>query len=468
MLKTDSTAAADNSRQVYIHTKTFPGPNGLVFLKYAPGLIKNPLETLIKISRRYGKIIPFTFAGEELYMISDTGLIQHILKTNYTNYQRRGSLLDILPLLGNGLFTGEHNYWLGQRKIINNAFHSKMIENYAPLIVQNADKLINVWESKAKNNEPVEIQGEMKNMMLGILINSMFSPDVKFNAPGIIHSLDIVLQHASIESHTKRVLHQKLLESIGFPKLKEEKFYKEIKKLDDFVYGMIDDGVNNKIKVCGLLGILIEELREERTDREKIRDEIMNFLFAGFDTVAETLTWLFYSLATHPDEEQKLYNELETVLKREEPNLNNILNLVYTKKIIDETLRLYPAAWAFFRITAEDDYYEDIKIPARSYLMICPFTLHRNPATWKDPDKFIPSRFDNQKNYDSTITGYIPFGDGPHICIGKKLAIIQILIILGKVCQKFKFGLTTEVKPKIIPGIIIKAKEKINLHVSLR
>ncbi len=88
---------------------------------------------------------------------------------------------------------------------------------------------------------------------------------------------------------------------MAFPKQKDEKFLNEIKKLDDFVYKMIEDGINGKIKVCGILGTLIEEFNEGRTDKIKIRDEIMNFLFAGFDTVAETLTWAFYSIAVNPD-----------------------------------------------------------------------------------------------------------------------------------------------------------------------
>ena len=458
----------ETKTNLLMHPNNLQGPKGFGFLKYVPGLIENPLKTLSKISYRFGKIIPFTFAGEELYLINDPGIIQHILKTNYTNYQRRKSLLDILPLLGNGLFASEHEYWVGQRKILNSAFHSKIVENYIPEIQNRTNILMGSWEQKARDNKPVEIQGEMKVMMLGILIRTMFSTDVKFDAASIIHSLDIVLQHASIKNHTIRIIHKKLLESIGFPELKENIFRNEIKSLDDFVYKMIDDGISGDIEICGILGILIDELKGGRTDKTKIRDEIMNFLFAGFDTVAETLTWLFYLLACYPEAEDKLHSELKSKLNGENPDFSNIADLTYTKKIIDETLRLYPAAWAFFRITAEDDVYEDLELPARSYLMICPYTLHRNPKIWDEPELFNPERFENIKIPDLPMMGYIPFGDGPHICIGKKLAILQTTIIIGMVSQKFKFRLTAKAKPKITPGIIIKAKEKINLFVSLR
>jgi cytochrome P450 len=457
----------ETKANVPIHPKDFSGPKGLGFLKYVPGLIRNPLATLIKISNRFGKIIPFTFAGEELYFINDPGIIQHILKTNYINYQRRNTLLDILPFLGNGIFASEHKYWVEQRKILNAAFHSKMLENYIPEVQKQVSELIVTWEKNANRGEPVDIQHEMKILMFGILVKSMLSENVNYDSTSIIDSLDLILQHASIKNHTVKVIRKNLFETIGIPKQKDEKFLNEIKKLDDFVYKMIEDGINGKIKVCGILGTLIEEFNEGRTDKIKIRDEIMNFLFAGFDTVAETLTWAFYSIAVNPIVGEKLRKELYEKLNGNNPDFSNVNNLTYTKRIIDETLRLYPAAWAFFRITATDDVYENLEIPARSYLMICPYTLHRNPKIWDEPELFNPERFESMNIPDLPMMGYIPFGDGPHICIGKKLAILQAQIILGMISQKFKFHLISKRKPEIIPGIIMKAKNKIRLRLEL-
>ena len=102
---------------------------------------------------------------EELYFINDPGLIQHILKTNYINYQRRNTLLDILPLLGNGIFASNHEYWVGQRKILNTAFHSKMMENYVPEVHKQVNDLIISWEKQSDSGNPVDIQYEMKILM---------------------------------------------------------------------------------------------------------------------------------------------------------------------------------------------------------------------------------------------------------------------------------------------------------------
>ncbi len=165
--------------------------------------------------------------------------------------------------------------------------------------------------------------------------------------------------------------------------------------------------------------------------------------------------------------EKNCVSELYEKLNGNNPDFSNVNDLTYTKKIIDETLRLYPAAWAFFRITATDDVYENLEIPARSYLMICPYTLHRNPKIWDEPELFNPERFESINIPDLPMMGYIPFGDGPHICIGKKLAILQAQIILGMISQKFKFHLISKRKPEIIPGIIMKAKNKIRLRLEL-
>jgi len=450
-----------------IHPKNFPGPKGFGFLRYVPGLFRKPLETLTKISIRFGKMIPFIFANEELYFINDPGLIQHILKTNYINYQRRNTLLDILPLLGNGIFASNHEYWVGQRKILNTAFHSKMMENYVPEVHKQVNDLIISWEKQSYSGSPVDIQYEMKILLFSILIKSMFSENVKYNAKSIINSLDIILQHASIKNHTIKIIRKHLFKSIGLPKQNDEKFLNEIRKLDEFVYQMIEEGIKGKISICGVLGTLIEEFKGGRTDKIKIRDEIMTFLFAGFDTVAETLTWAFYSIAENPDVGEKLVSELKDTLNGDKPDFTNVNSLTYTKKILDETLRLYPAAWAIFRITTEDDEYEDLKIPARSYLMISPYTQHRKSAVWDEPELFNPDRFDGIKISDLPMMGYIPFGDGPHVCIGKKLAVLQAQIIIGMLAQKFKFHLVTKKKPEIVPGIIMKAKNNILLRLEI-
>ena len=97
--------------------------------------------------------------------------------------------------------------------------------------------------------------------------------------------------------------------------------------------------------------------------------------------------------------------------------------------------------------------------------MISPYTLHRKSDVWDEPELFNPDRFENIKISDLPMMGYIPFGDGPHICIGKKLAILQSQIIIGMLVQKFKFHLVTKKKPEIVPGIIMKAKNNIKLRL---
>ncbi len=428
----------------------------------------NPLGSLTNISRQYGRIIPFEFAKEELYLVNDLGLIQHILRTNYTNYPRRKSLIDLLPLLGNGLFASEHEYWVSQRRTINSAFHSKVMEDFIPAIHSETEALISEWEKKRRINEAVEIQFEMKKLMLGIFINTMFSKQIEFDPTSIISSLDIVQKHASIVNHTGRLAYEKLAAPLNLPKLKSKVFWDNIRMLDDFVYGIINDCIKGEIEPSGLLAILLNEYEEGKTYKKQIRDEMMNFLFAGFDTVAQSLVWNWYLIAKHPDVEKNLHDEIDTVLGGRNPVMADIQQMCFTKNVFDETLRLYPAAWAFFRITTNDDYFNDILLPAKSYLMICPFALHRRPDLWDSPELFKPRRFENIRNYDPSMTGYIPFGDGPHICIGKKLAILEAQIIIGMIAQRFRLNLLSKKKIRIDPGIIMKSKDKIYFSLEKR
>ena len=111
------------------------------------------------------------------------------------------------------------------------------------------------------------------------------------------------------------------------------------------------------------MSILLQAEREKILDERQIRDEMMTVLFAGFDTVAEMLSWSWYLLAGNPQQEQELHSEIDAVLRKRQPGLGDLSSLSYTKMVLQEALRLYPPAWAFFRHARQADRYGDNFIP---------------------------------------------------------------------------------------------------------
>jgi cytochrome P450 len=188
-----------------------------------------------------------------------------------------------------------------------------------------------------------------------------------------------------------------------------------------------------------LMGAVDEETNEKLTDRE-ILYELKTLFGAGHETTALMLMWTLYLLSKNPEVEQKLFDEVESVLGNREPNLDDIPNLSYTDKVIHESMRVFPPAWSLMvRKALEDIQVDDTLIPKGSVMMIPMWVVHRNPKIYQDPLNFDPERFEGdwKKNYPKYA--FFPFGGGPHICVGSHLAMFEGHLMLPMMVQRYRY-----------------------------
>ena len=156
---------------------------------------------------------------------------------------------------------------------------------------------------------------------------------------------------------------------------------------------------------------------ESLSDRE-VRDEAVTLALGAIDTTMRALTWIWYLLAMHPWAEARLHAELDEVLGARAPTADDLPRLVYLRKLIDETMRLYPPIPVMMRVAADDDVVNGRTIPRGSLISIMPWVVHRHRKLWTDPDHFDPERFSPEQSATRHRFAYIPFALGPHICIG--------------------------------------------------
>jgi cytochrome P450 len=161
-----------------------------------------------------------------------------------------------------------------------------------------------------------------------------------------------------------------------------------------------------------MLDVLLDPDLETPLTKQQIRDEIVTFIVAGHETVASALTWAWHLLVTNPDEMQKLKNDSSRA-----------------QFVFDESLRLYPPAWVITRRTLSDLTVDEVLIPANSLVIVSPWLVHRNPKAWENPNAFIPDRF----LAGAPQLGYIPFGAGARLCIGKEMARLEGSQILAHI-----------------------------------
>jgi cytochrome P450 len=194
------------------------------------------------------------------------------------------------------------------------------------------------------------------------------------------------------------------------------KMKRAIKRLDKAVDAILSSRTLNKLPddapIRDMLDVLLDPDLETPLTKQQIRDEIATFIVAGHETVASALTWAWHLLVANPAELQKL---------KQDP--------ARAQMVFDESLRLYPPAWVITRRTLSDITVDDVLIPANSLVIVSPWLVHRNPKVWTNPNAFMPDRFIN----GVPQLGYIPFGAGARLCIGKEMARLEGSQILAHI-----------------------------------
>jgi cytochrome P450 len=208
-----------------------------------------------------------------------------------------------------------------------------------------------------------------------------------------------------------------------------------------------------------LLAALLEQ--GEMTDRE-LRDQVLTIVMAGHETTAKSLTWALYLLDRHPDVMATLVQELDRELDGRLPAVADVDRLTYTRSVLDETMRLFPPVWLISRRAVVDEQLDGYDVPSGTLVCISPYTLHRHPGYWSDPERFDPARFAPGRERDRPSHLYLPFGGGPRLCIGRHFALTEAVLVLATVLQSVRLELVPG--QDVVPEALVTLRPRDGIH----
>jgi len=191
------------------------------------------------------------------------------------------------------------------------------------------------------------------------------------------------------------------------------------------------------------------------TDRQ-LRDEAMTLFIAGHETTALALSWTWYLLSQHPDVEAKLWAELEAVLGGHPPSVADLPRLTYTENVVRESLRLYPPAYGFGREALQDCEIGGYVVPKGTTLFMSQWVIHRSSRYFPDPEAFMPDRWADGLAKRLPKYAYFPFGGGPRICIGGGFAMMEAVLLLATIAQRFRLTLVPGHPIALYPSITLR------------
>ncbi|MDX2214817.1 MAG: cytochrome P450 [Oculatellaceae cyanobacterium bins.114] len=426
-----------------------PGPQGNTIAGSLLELGRDPLGFLTHCAREFGDIVPLQLGLTSTCLITKPEYIEQVLKDRDTFVKSRGFRV-LKTLLGEGLLTAEGESWFWQRKLAQPVFHQKRIQGYGQVMIDYTEQMLQTWH----DGETRDIHQEMMRLTLSIVMKCIFNKDVaEGEAKTVARALDVTMDW--FESKRK----QGFLVLEWFPRPENIRYRQAIAEMDDAIYNLIRERRAKTEETNDLLSMLMhardEETGEQMGDR-LLRDEVATLMLAGHETTANALSWTWMLLSQHPKVRQKLQTELTEVLGDRPPTIEDLPRLQYTNQVVKESMRLYPPVSIFGREVAKDTRIGDYEVASGTVIMISQWVMHRSPKYFDDPDLFKPERWENDLERSLPRGVYIPFGDGPRICIGKGFALMEAVLILAAIAQKYQI--------EVIPGFEIVPQPSITLR----
>lgn len=394
-------------------------------------IIRDPLNFLTAATRRYGPLLHADLGGVPVYVLNTPETIRHVLINNQRNYTKATPQFETFKLVtGNGLLNSDGDFWRQQRRIAQPAFHQRRLQTLDSLIVSEAQILLKRWQMQA--GARLDIEHEMLTLTLPIVCQALFGVDVRARAHELVELTAAGLDYAMFRA---RVL---LPIPLSWPLPINRRFRHSQARLDAFIYDLIAARRADPAEHNDLLALLLDAVHSDGQPLSDmmIRDEVMTMLVAGYETVATGLTWTWHLLATEPEAAAQLRAELKAVLDGRAPTLSDLPQLPYLRMVVEEAWRLYPPAWLITRRATATDEIAGARIPAGAVMVISPYVLHHSAEYWPAPDRFDPTRFQSGAPAPTHCT-FLPFGAGPRLCIGNRLAEVEAQLILATLAPHF-------------------------------
>jgi cytochrome P450 len=367
----------------------------------------------------------------DVVMVSSPAMAHDILATQAEAFTKSlGLSVFLRPLLGDGLLTSERANHTRQRRLIAPAFTLKRIAAYATTMGERAKQMLDALS----DGERLDASELTMRLTLEIVGKTLFDAEVGSDAGEVGDAITEVMQN------TIKTLSSILPVPPNVPTPRNLRSRRARAKLDAIIYRLIAARRASPGDRGDVLSILLAARDEDGTSMtdEQVRDEAMTLFLAGHETTANALAWAIYLLAKHPAVRARAEQECAHLVGRKEPvGYDDLKALPYTMAILKETMRLYPPVYVMGRRAARDVVVHgegdggDILIEKNTNVLINVLGIHRRPELYPDPDRFDPERFLGDREKQLPKCGYMPFGDGPRVCIGNHFALMEGHIILA-------------------------------------
>jgi cytochrome P450 len=451
--------------------------HSLPFYSFKPWVkLGSPILLFEHLLKTYGNIAYYRFLGTPIVFINDPDYIREILVTQANSFVKERTVRRMKVLLGEGLITSDDPIHMRQRKIAAPAFHRQRIAAYGDQIVACAVHQREAW----RPNQHIDISAASMQLSLEIVARTLFNTEVTADIRSINDEVNTIMG-----LYNFIVAFPKIESFIHLPIPGIMKFRRSKARLDAVVDRLIREhreaatrGEPGEEQKTGgdLLSMLLASKYESEDPTqqtgmsdEQVRDEVLTIFLAGYETVANGLTWTWYLLSQNPHIEAKLHAELDAVLgtgpTQRLPTLADYPALRYTEQVFAESMRLYPPAWAMGRMSTKPITLGPYTIPSGAHFFFSQYIMGRDPQYFPDPLRFDPDRFTPENKSARHRFTYFPFGGGSRQCIGESFAWMEGVFSIATLAQRWRMNYLGTTPPEVQAKITLRPRDPLMMQL---
>jgi cytochrome P450 len=413
------------------------GASGFPLVGSMPEFARDPIKFITRLQQEYGDVAAFSLLGNKSVLVSHPEDIERVLLETGKRYSKFNPTYAMRTILGNGLVTSQGDFWKRQRKLAAPAFHHQSIKRYADQMVAYGQDMAKTWQ----HNSVRDVHQDMMTLTQRIIMKVLFDVDVLDNAKEASAAFDAMMQALGADMGGIEAVLPGFIPTPTRTRMKEGVAY-----IDGLLMEIIDKRRAEGTEKHDLLTMLMEARDDEGQPMSlaQLLDEIRTLYLAGHETTATTLSWTWYLLSQNPAVYARLEAEIDEVLNGRAPTAEDVGRLPYCNAVIKESLRCYPVAWITQRIASEDVEIGGYQIEKDTFVFLSPWIVHHDPRWYAEPDAFMPERWLKDKAELPPREVYIPFGGGPHICLGNGLAMMEGVLLLATLLQNHHVSVLSE------------------------
>ena len=440
-------------------TQAVPGPKPGFFSGSGAHFRRDQLGFYEACARDYGDPVQTRMGPFRILLVYHPDAIEELLVTRSRDFVKSPGVRLLRPLLGDGLLLAEGETWLRQRRLMQPAFHRQRVTGYGEVMSAFAERHVAGLTAGAT----IDVHAEMMTLTQAIVGKTLFDADVSGDAQMATQAAKVLAEDFGARLASLRLV------PYWVPTPRNVRSRRAVARLDRVVHRIIAERDASDHDRGDLLTMLLVHAQDAddgaRMTPRQVRDEVMTIYLAGHETTAVALSWAWYLLAQHSHADARLAEEARVVLGGRRPTVADLPHLKYAEMVVTESMRLYPPAYGLGRQATRASQIAGQAI-ARNDIVIAPtWMVHRDPRWFDEPQAFRPERWANGLAQKLPRFAYFPFGGGPRQCIGNGFALMEAILILTTIAQRFRLSLVPG--QRVVPTPYVTLRPEPGIRVTL-